>query len=344
MFSLGDEVIFKDEEGEGVVISVLSKDSFLVLNDLGFEIQYTKSALILKKKPNVSPPLDAVKQVSVAIEIGSVSDLPKEKEAASNTSKGNLKSIKEKFPNDDIVCGISFNKTNNSTEVYWELFLLNLTRNDYYYTIRTKQDGIYILLDSGIIAANSSLVVSRLFPIDITELKEIVVQALILETSKNEIPPPVNQVYKIKAPKLYNQELFFKYLELQLPSLILKPTIAEAHDNYIRIVEPSKPAFKPTKKISYAQEKEIDLHIEKLHKNHASLPVHEILELQLRTVKQVMDEAIVQQCSKVTFIHGVGDGILKKRTRQIVASYQGVTIEDGHFGRYKFGATTVFFN
>jgi hypothetical protein len=58
---------------------------------------------------------------------------------------------------------------------------------------------------------------------------------------------------------------------------------------------------------------EVDLHIEKLVKNTRGLSNTEMVEIQLRTVKQVLFENRNKKGLKIVFIHGVGKGVLKMK-------------------------------
>ncbi len=102
----------------------------------------------------------------------------------------------------------------------------------------------------------------------------------------------------------------------------------------------------PTKK-EFAQPKkpevlEIDLHIHELVENTANLSNHDMLKIQLDKFRKVMDENQKKRGQKIVFIHGKGDGVLRKElTDCLRKEYKRATFQDASFQRYGFGATMV---
>ena len=88
-------------------------------------------------------------------------------------------------------------------------------------------------------------------------------------------------------------------------------------------------------------ETEVDLHIEHLLDQWKHLSNGEIVQHQLSVARERLDQAILDGLHRVVFIHGVGNGTLKKEVLKLVKSYPGIRTEDGHFGVYGVGATVV---
>jgi hypothetical protein len=86
---------------------------------------------------------------------------------------------------------------------------------------------------------------------------------------------------------------------------------------------------------------EVDLHIEELLDNYTHLSNGEILEIQLRHFRKNLEKAIEKGEHKIVFIHGVGNGVLKKEIRKILETYEGISYQDASFKKYGFGATEV---
>jgi hypothetical protein len=203
----------------------------------------------------------------------------------------------------------------------------------------------WFYLSHGSIESNSTQSISTFLPEDISELKSIALQAISFQLSVTKVLEPIDDLFKIKSPKLYNTNLFQVFQNFPKPLLVLNsekklmplPSTIELPK---KVVIPNKP--NPVLKV--IQEAEIDLHIEKLVANHRSLSNHEKLLIQLKEVNMAMDKAFVNHYKKVTFIHGVGNGILKEETRKILKTYSSITVVNGDFAKYGFGATTVFFD
>ena len=100
-----------------------------------------------------------------------------------------------------------------------------------------------------------------------------------------------------------------------------------------------------TKKSVFKRDKsevilEVDLHMEQLVPSTRNLDTFDILNYQLRHAKGKLEWAIAKRISKIIFIHGVGDGILKKELLGLLKRYP-VRFTDASFKKYGYGATEV---
>lgn len=103
--------------------------------------------------------------------------------------------------------------------------------------------------------------------------------------------------------------------------------------------QPTKKEFAPPKKPEIL---EIDLHIHELVENTADLSPHDMLQIQLDKFRKVMDENLKRRGQKIVFIHGKGDGVLRKElTDCLRKEYKRASFQDASFQRYGFGATMV---
>jgi len=99
------------------------------------------------------------------------------------------------------------------------------------------------------------------------------------------------------------------------------------------------------KKISLTKpDSVIDLHIEKLRKDHKNLPIHEILPFQLRIFEEKLEAALAYKMTEITFIHGAGSGALKSCIMAIAKDHPQVKkTQAGDLQLYGLGATIVYF-
>ena len=87
--------------------------------------------------------------------------------------------------------------------------------------------------------------------------------------------------------------------------------------------------------------KEVDLHIDMLVKSHDSLDQSAMLGVQLSHFRKEMDAAILNHFHSITFIHGVGEGILRNALINELNSYKGITYRNGAYEKYGAGAIEV---
>lgn len=86
---------------------------------------------------------------------------------------------------------------------------------------------------------------------------------------------------------------------------------------------------------------EVDLHIHQLTDSTKGMSKYDMLTIQLETAKRRLEFAIKKKIQRVVFIHGVGEGVLKKELEFLLAKYN-VDIYPASFQKYGFGATEVY--
>ncbi len=103
---------------------------------------------------------------------------------------------------------------------------------------------------------------------------------------------------------------------------------------------------KRKKKSSFIKEKnevilEVDLHINQLITSTRGMDNYDILSLQIETARRKLEYAIQKRISKLVFIHGVGEGILKTELYYLFNKYP-VKYYDASYQKYGLGATEVY--
>ncbi|WP_186757510.1 Smr/MutS family protein [Echinicola salinicaeni] len=92
-------------------------------------------------------------------------------------------------------------------------------------------------------------------------------------------------------------------------------------------------------------EKQIDLHIEKLTKDHEFMSNTEMLKLQMETFEKNLNYAIATGMDEITFIHGLGNGVLRKEIHKYLSQLENIKyFQDTQKSRFGYGATLVRIN
>jgi len=88
--------------------------------------------------------------------------------------------------------------------------------------------------------------------------------------------------------------------------------------------------------------KEIDLHIEQLTKDHPFMSNSEMLRLQMETFEKNLNYAIASGMDEITFIHGIGNGVLRKEIHKYLSQLENIKyFQDTQKSRFGYGATLV---
>ncbi|MFC2309058.1 MAG: Smr/MutS family protein, partial [Bacteroidota bacterium] len=74
----------------------------------------------------------------------------------------------------------------------------------------------------------------------------------------------------------------------------------------------------------------------------ANLDNADMLRIQLDKFHSVMKENINKKGQKIVFIHGKGEGVLRKEITELLRKqYKNASFQDASFQQYGFGATQV---
>jgi DNA-nicking Smr family endonuclease len=88
--------------------------------------------------------------------------------------------------------------------------------------------------------------------------------------------------------------------------------------------------------------KEIDLHIEKLTDQHSTMSNTAMLALQMNEFQKNLDNAIATAMDEIVFIHGVGNGVLKKKIHKVLSGHKNVKFfQEAQKEKFGYGATLV---
>ena len=115
----------------------------------------------------------------------------------------------------------------------------------------------------------------------------------------------------------------------------------------IRIQHKDAISHQPTAnspKLSKAHAKDemiVDLHIEKLREDYYGLNNSEKLDIQAKHFRRKLEQAINGHFTKVVFIHGVGNGVLRQTIRDLLRTYEGIEFSDASYSKFGAGATEV---
>ena len=87
---------------------------------------------------------------------------------------------------------------------------------------------------------------------------------------------------------------------------------------------------------------QVDLHIEELTDTYDSMNNGEMIELQLQTFEEKLDQAIATGMDEITFVHGVGSGVLRREIQKRLSQMKNIMhFQDAMREKFGYGATLV---
>ena len=85
----------------------------------------------------------------------------------------------------------------------------------------------------------------------------------------------------------------------------------------------------------------VDLHIGELVENIAGLSSHDMFKIQMDYFRKMLESAIAAEYTKVTFIHGVGNGVLKNAIIEELKKYKNTENRMASVAKFGVGAIDV---
>ncbi|MEA3341835.1 MAG: DUF2027 domain-containing protein, partial [Chloroflexota bacterium] len=185
-----------------------------------------------------------------------------------------------------------------------------------------------------------------------------VVQVLFHKDKNNKVLMPASSKFKIKGAKfshegayrtssfLDTKAYFISITELAYHKAIASDLKAKKFDENVK-----EEKAKEVKKESLIEkhqtafgEAEVDLHIAELIDNITGLSSKDMLNIQKEYFIKTLESAIAEKFKKVTFIHGVGNGVLKNEIIKILRDYEGLKDQSASLAKFGVGAIDVVIN
>jgi len=303
----GDRVSYVNDNLSGTVKRIIDKKQVLILLDDGFEIPANISELIITKSINGYNDGGVQNDQSIIADDVDTSDKVYFGAILEDTGKGQLV----------------------------KAYLINTTSKLLQFSLFKISEGRANGIAHGEIEPSRAMKLMT-FPLsEASEYRNLFMQYMFYSEDQNPIPSPEKVNFKIKPVALFKERHIIPVLKQQgflinLTDLNQNP--AGDLPYYMRPV--SKTENVPDI---------IDLHLEELTDNPKSLPPQEAMQLQMSAFNQALEKAIAHDLSNITFIHGVGKGVLKVELRKVLGSNPYIQgFEDADPKKFGSGATIVY--
>lgn len=347
---IGDKVRFLSEVGGGIVKAFQGKDFVLVEDEDGFDIPMLIRECVvidtddynMKHKSTVSS--SAPKKVEEP-QKPAKPEMPVARQA--EVRGGDVLNVFLAYVPEDV-------KTISSTS--FEAYLVNDSNYYLYYTYMSAEGKAWKNRSHGLVEPNTKLFLEGFTKDILNELEHIGVQIVAFKDGKTfAIKPAVSVELRIDTVKFYKLHTFRESDFFEEPALIYdivandtvtKQVFVAAEDIQTVLLQKKdleKPKSQPIVKRSIQNGIiEIDLHINELLDDAQGMSNAEILTYQLDKFREVMEKYKTKREQKIVFIHGKGDGVLRKALLdELKRKYGTCRHQDASFQEYGFGATMV---
>jgi uncharacterized protein DUF2027 len=344
-FKVGDKVKFIDEMGGGVVTGVIDTKLVKVKTDDGFEMPVLSVELIPDHRS--MPQEDFVVKTSHS---AIPKEEPEEPDFISEINPwGNVKEEKGVY--------IAF----EPHEQQWlltgdiDVVIANNTSYDILYSLFLNREGVIEGVDFSSVPSNSKIVIETIGRDELANWLSGYLQVLLHSDSPKKVYMPVHSVIDIKIGRFFKEGSYKSNSLLNGKAIIITvatlSALGVATDNVSARKSDPEISSGKAKAITEKQlideyrtsqsEAEVDLHIGELVDNILGMSSLDMINIQINTFKKVLDNAIANDYKKITFIHGVGNGVLKSAIIKELNEYEGLENSMASIAKFGVGAIDI---
>lgn len=352
-FKIGDKVKFLNESGGGVISKIVSPGMVNVTIEDGFEIPVMISELI---KIELDAPVDSPKHMfreDFESRLPETEQISYEEDdrnirLSSNRSKGSVdEGVLLAFVPHDQKWLITGNI---------DVYLINNTNFDVLYSIfLEKEEAGFEGFDYGSVNSNSMILLDTVDREKIGVWEKGVVQVLFHTDETTKILAPGNSAFKIKLQRLYFEGSYRDSAIIDGKAILVSltnisslaiidqrdPVKDETPETVVEKAKEVEPQNIIDKHRTSPKEAVVDLHIYELVEDEKGMEPREMLNVQVNYFTKCLENAMANNLSKVTFIHGVGTGVLKTTLKEILKEYPNVEYRDASMQQFGYGAMDV---
>ena len=196
----------------------------------------------------------------------------------------------------------------------FETYLVNDSNYYLYYTYLSAEGKAWKNRSHGLVEPNTKLLLEEFTKDVLNDMERVAVQLIAFKDGKPAAIKPAEEIQEALLQK--------KSVDKPKSQPIVKPNHT-THGGKSGIIE-------------------IDLHIDSLLDDTQGMGNAEILNYQLDKFREVMETYKNKREQKIVFIHGKGDGVLRKAViDELKRKYSNCRYQDASFQEYGFGATMV---
>ncbi len=233
---------------------------------------------------------------------------------------------------------IAFTQFNDQT---YEMNLINDTGYKTSFVIGEEKENSYKGVFSGFVEKESYVKLSEVNIKEFDRWPDYVIQLMFFRYGVSAFRTPLLKKIKFRsatffksrklAPVIHKESFLFRLDQdaVRIDAKMLEETIQEKGKS-VEVVSIAKPS------------REVDLHIEKLTENPVGMSNSAMLALQLNEFEKNLENALATGMDEIVFIHGVGNGVLKKEIHKILSNNKTIKFfQDAQKEKFGYGATLV---
>ena len=369
---IGDKVHFLSEVGGGVVTGFQEKDIVLVEDADGFDIPMPVRECVVIETDDYNVPTPAARAAKKRLENQSAARTDAATTEASSSALGSGWKAEHPVKPQVSVYRQPEVKGGDVLNVYlafvpedikavstapFEAYLVNDSNYYMYYTYLSAEGKSWTTRSHGLLEPNTKFLLEEFEKSELNDREHVAVQLVAFKDNRAfAMKPAVNVEIRIDTVKFYKLHTFRQTDFFETPALMYdvvkndlpaKQVYVSAEDLQDALMKkktvehPSAPRT-IVKRGGKNEIIEVDLHIGELLDDTHGMSNREMLNYQLDKFREVMEQYKNKREQRIVFIHGKGDGVLRKALLdEMKRKYSACKTQDASFQEYGFGATMV---
>ncbi|MBM3404969.1 MAG: DUF2027 domain-containing protein [Bacteroidetes bacterium] len=351
-FNVGDRVKFLDTHGGGIIVKILNSKMVRVAIEDGFEIPTLVSNLI--PDDYGSPRQDEDRQANMQRQQPVV--IIQEHQEDERVSAIRTAGTKQGFNTGIYLAFLPHEQRWLLTGMVDVLLVNNSSYDILFSVVLEKTSKAFSGKDYGSVPPMSKVLITTINREEIETWGKGYLQVLFHAESLDQPVMPLHASFHIKGSKFFQENAYVDVPALEGKSIIYfigapqgggisqvekkdqveeEPSI-QSHKAILKQEPPLIEKYKSSPGVAV-----VDLHIEKILDAPSSQDPASYLGIQLDRFSRCLESAIKEGYRKVTFIHGIGEGVLKTSIIAVLRDYEGLDYQEASLLKYGNGAIEV---
>lgn len=353
-FGIGDKVKFLSSLGGGVVTKIIDSRMVMVEVEEGFEIPTLVSDLVhdYRAQPQANRQQEIVEEVRKELKEKELVQQQQEEDAR----HGGLRRFAKEAEKEGVYLAFVPHEQQWLLTGAMDVVLVNHTPYEMLYTFTIKEESQFVNVDYGQLEKHEKVVVETISREDLEYWSNGIVQAIFTAETAENVLLPLNAPFALRANR------FFKEGSYQMSGILGEKSVMvclselvalkSGEADLMKIVKEGVGSQAPKKDLIQKEapidkhrtgqgEATVDLHIGELVDNIAGLSSHDMFKIQMDYFKKMLESAIAAEYTKVTFIHGVGNGVLKNAIIEELKKYKNTENRMASVAKFGVGAIEV---
>lgn len=352
-FTIGDKVRFLNTLGGGTISKLVDSRTVMVAIEDGFDIPVLINELVSANPAAMAG--DQRKESLDKLQKELLDKARQEEETEEESRKGKLRRFAKNPETEGIYLAFLPHEQQWILTGLLDVVLINHTPAEMLYSLSLRNENSFQNADYGQMAPYSKVTIETISRNDINAWCLGNVQAVLVFEQSEYVFHPLFAPFDIKPNRFYKEGSYVmsgvlgdKAIMVCLQTLtalrsdsIPRP-MGKADENE---TEPVKTIIRPKALIDKhrkeAGEAIVDLHIGELVDNISGLSSHDMYKIQFDYFEKTLHSAIENEYTKVTYIHGVGNGVLKNAIVKALENFEGVQNRMASMSKFGVGAIDV---